>query len=154
MSGRGIVRIVLLGFVALSIGWFVTREATNDQNPTDAVQAASKERQVMVYYFHRTARCKTCLKIEELSKNGVEANFASELKDGDLVFKSVNVEADGNEHFVEDYELVSQALVLVDYRDGVQQKWKSLERTWELVHTEDEFDGYVRDEVRTFLETL
>ena len=154
MTGKGAIRIILLGFVAVSIGRFVMRESANNTDATDAVQIASKERQVTVYYFHRTARCKTCLKIEELSKNSVEANFADELKSGDLVLKSLNVEADGNEHFVEDYELVSQALVLVDYREGVQKKWKSLERTWELVHTEEEFATYVRDEVRTFLETL
>ena len=153
MSGKGIVRLVLLGFVAVSIGWFVVRETANNNGTTGAAPVAANERQVTVYYFHRTARCATCLKIEELSKNSVEANFADALKTGGLVFQSVNVEDEGNEHFVEDYALVSQAVVLVDYRDGVQKNWKSLDRTWDLVHTENEFTGYVRDEVRAFLET-
>jgi hypothetical protein len=154
MSGKGAIRIVLLGFVAVSIGWFVAREATNTQDSGEIVQAQAPERQVMVYYFHRTARCATCLKIEELSKTSVEANFVPELQNGDLAFMTVNVEEQGNEHFVNDYDLVSQAVVLVDYREGVQEKWKSLDRTWDLVHTEDEFTVYVRDEVRAFLETL
>jgi len=154
MSGKGALRLILLAFVAVSIGWFVTREASNTTDAANAVQAASNGRQVMVYYFHRTARCATCLKIEELSESSVAANFADELQNGDLEFKSVNVETEGNEHFVDDYQLVSQAVVLVDYRDGVQEKWKNLDQVWDLVHTDDAFTGYVRDEVRSFLATL
>ena len=154
MSGKGIVRLVLLAFVAVSLGWFISKETADEPDAADTVQAPEKERQVTAYYFHRTARCKTCLKIEDLSKTGIATGFAAELSNGDLAFQSLNVEAEGNEHFVEDYELVSQALVLVDYRNGVPGKWKSLDRTWELVHSDDEFKAYVRDEVRAFLETL
>ena len=155
MTGRGVIRLVLLGFVVVALGVFMVRESGNKEtDAADAVQAAAHGRQVTVYYFHRTARCATCLKIEELSKNSVMANFADELKRGDLVFKSVNVETGGNEHFVDDYQLVSQALVLVDYRDGVQEKWKNLDQVWDLVHTDDAFNAYVRDEVRTFLATI
>lgn len=104
-----------------------------------------------VYYFHRTARCPTCLKIEALAKQEVEASFATELKRGDLKFLSLNVEEAGNEHFVKDYELVAQALVLVEYRNGVAQRSRNLEAIWDLVGTEAEFNRYVRDEVRTFV---
>lgn len=155
MTGRGVIRLVLLGFVVVALGFFVARETGNKEtDATDAVQAAADGRQVTVYYFHRTARCATCLKIEEQSQNSVAANFAEQLKRGDLVFKSVNVETEGNEHFVDDYQLVSQALVVVDYRDGVQEKWKNLDQVWNLVHTDDAFNAYVRDEVQIFLASI
>jgi hypothetical protein len=93
------------------------------------------------------------MKIEALAKQEVETSFAAELKQGDMRFASINVEEAGNEHFIKDYELVSQALVLADYRDGVQQRWKNLEAIWDLVHTEEDFDRYVRDEVRAYLGT-
>jgi len=150
MNAKRIVTIALTAFVLISVVWLVVREVSPKRTGADAAPAASG-RQVVVYYFHRTARCPTCLKIEALAKQEVETSFAAELKRGDLKFQSLNVEEAGNEHFVKDYELVSQSLVLVDYRNGIQGHWKNLDAVWDLVHTEEDFNRYVRDEVRAYL---
>ncbi len=155
MNGKSGLRLLLLGFVVVAVGYITLQQSSKSNSEAgDAVQAAANGRQVTVYYFHRTARCATCLKIEELSKSSVAANFADDIARGDVEFKSVNVETEGNEHFVDDYQLVSQALVLVDYRDGVQEKWKNLDQVWNLVHTDDAFNAYVRDEVQIFLSAI
>jgi hypothetical protein len=150
MNAKRIITVLLAAFVALSVVWLIVREAVPRHSKTDIV-APVNARQVVVYYFHRTARCPTCLKIESLAKTEVESSFASELKTGDLKFQSLNVEDGGNEHFVRDYNLVSQSLVLVDYRNGVQQQWKNLDAVWDLVHSENDFASYVRNEVRAFI---
>ncbi len=150
MNVKRVVTMVLVAFVLISVVWLVVREVSPKRTAVDATPAATG-RQVTVYYFHRTARCPTCLKIEALAKQEVEASFATELKRGDLKFLSLNVEEAGNEHFVKDYELVTQAVVLVDYRDGIQQRWRNLEAIWDLVHTEEDFNRYVRDEVQAFV---
>jgi hypothetical protein len=149
MNPRRIISLVLVAFVALSVVWLIAREVSPRRADMSAA-TPSADRQVMIYYFHRTARCPTCLKIEALAKQEVETSFAAELKHGDMRFASINVEEAGNEHFIKDYELVSQALVLVDYRGGVQQRWKNLEAIWDLVDHEEDFARYVRDEVRLF----
>jgi hypothetical protein len=150
MNAKKIVTAVLIAFVLVSIGWLVVREVSPGRSAADATPAAAG-RQVAVYYFHRTARCPTCLKIESLAKQEVETSFAKELKQGDMKFLSLNVEEAGNEHFVKDYDLVAQALVLVEYRDGVARRSKNLEAIWDLVGTEAEFNRYVRDEVGIFV---
>jgi hypothetical protein len=150
MNAKKALTIALTAFVLASVVWLVVREVSPKRTGADATPAAAG-RQVTVYYFHRTARCPTCLKIEALAKQEVEASFATELKRGDLKFLSLNVEEAGNEHFVKDYELVTQAVVLVDYRDGVQQRWRNLEAIWDLVHTEEDFNRYIRDEVQAFV---
>jgi hypothetical protein len=150
MNAKKVLTIALTAFVLVSIVWLVVREVSPKRTGADATPAAAG-RQVMVYYFHRTARCPTCLKIEALAKQEVEASFAAELKQGDLKFQSLNVEEAGNEHFVKDYDLVSQSLVLVDYRNGVPGRWKSLDAVWDLVHAEEDFARYVRDEVQAFV---
>lgn len=149
MNPRRIISLLLVAFVAVSIVWLVAREVSPRRSDTSP-SVPSAARQVMVYYFHRTVRCPTCLKIEALAKQEVETSFAAELKHGDMRFASINVEEAGNEHFIKDYQLVSQALVLVDYRAGVQQRWKNLEAIWDLVDHEADFARYVRDEVRMF----
>ena len=148
MNVRRSASVVLIGFVVVSAIWLVVREVSPKRAADAATPTAA--RQVTVYYFHRTARCPTCLKIEALAKQEVEATFASELQRGDMRFASINVEEAGNEHFIKDYELVSQALVLADYRHGVQQRWKNLDAIWDLVDHEEDFARYVRDEVRLF----
>ena len=150
MNAKRIVTVTLIAFVLVSVVWLIARQVAPRRSAVDAAPAASG-RQVMVYYFHRTARCPTCLKIEALAKQEVEASFAAELKRGDVKFQSLNVEEAGNEHFVKEYGLVSQSLVLVDYQNGVQDRWKNLEAIWDLVHTEEDFHRYVRDEVRAFV---
>ena len=150
MNARKTLTIALTAFVLVSVVWLVVREVSPKRTATDATPAAAG-RQVTVYYFHRTARCMTCMKIEALAKQEVEASFAAELERGGLQFLSLNIEEAGNEHFVKDYELVTQSLVLVEYHDGVQVRWENLEAIWDLVHAEEDFARYVRDEVRGYL---
>jgi len=153
MNAKKALTIALTAFVLVSVVWLVVREVSPKRTAANATPAATG-RQVTVYYFHRTARCMTCMKIETLAKQEVEKSFAAELKRGDLKFQSLNVEEAGNEHFVKDYNLVSQSLVLVDYRNGVQGHWKNLEAVWDLVHTEEDFNRYVRDEVLAFVGSI
>jgi len=150
MNAKRTITIALMAFVLVSVVWLIAREVSPKRPAADSTAPSIAARQVTVYYFHRTARCPTCLKIEALAKQEVETSFAAELKHGDMRFASINVEEAGNEHFIKDYELVSQALVLVDYRGGVQQRWKNLDAIWDLVDYEEDFARYVRDEVRLF----
>ncbi|MEW5700743.1 MAG: nitrophenyl compound nitroreductase subunit ArsF family protein [Candidatus Zixiibacteriota bacterium] len=149
MNPKRVITVVLMVFVAVSIIWLVVRDVSS-QKSVPASDQPSSARQLMVYYFHRTARCPTCLKIEALAKQEVEATFAAELASGRMRFQSINVEGAGNEHFIKDYELVSQALILVDYRAGTQHRWKNLDAIWDLVDHESDFAQYVRMEIQVF----
>lgn len=148
---KRIVQIALLAVVVISIIWLVTPR----QSKTDAtsVTATTAPAEYVAYYFHRTARCVTCLKIEHSAHDVIFRDFADQLREGKLLFLPTDVEAVGNEHFIKDYELVSQALVLVNYDDGKVVRSRNLERIWDLVGDSAQFDEYVRHEVATFLGT-
>lgn len=105
----------------------------------------------IVYYFHGYQRCWTCRRIEELAHFALEQRFSNELKNGRLQWQVVNIEADDNEHFVNDYSLFSRALVVQRIQEGKNADWKNLQRIWELVGNEEEFVKYVQDEVRSVL---
>ncbi len=106
---------------------------------------------IITYYFHGTNRCRTCLKIEELTKITVNTHFQDELKKGRLQWQPVNIDLPENKHFVEDYNLYTRSVVVVDMRGEKVSRWKNLERIWQLVSKEDVFKQYIQKEVAAYL---
>jgi len=162
MNSKAIIAILLLLFVALSVGYMIAKDnetaavdVTGQPDATVSTVAAAdnNENAVIAYYFHYTRRCATCNKIEELSNRVITEQFANELADGRLVWKVLNVEEPEYKHFEEDYNLISQSVVLVDAREGRGMKWRNLDKIWELVHSDDDFMKYVHGEVKAFLES-
>jgi len=151
MKARMIVGVVLLLFVVASITAIVLKN-TGGKTTSSATTVENLDGKVVVYYFHRTQRCPTCLKIEELASEVVQARFAAEMQAGTLVWKVVNIESSGNEHFETDYNLITQSLIVVDNRETGQSHWWNLDKIWELVWTEDNFRSYVDTEIRKILE--
>lgn len=123
--------------------------------PSTTVPAATDttilERRVIAYYFHTNYRCATCRKLEAYSHAAIEAAFPEELESGRLVWRLVNLEEKGNEHFIKAYQLYTKALVVVEEAKGQQKRWKNLEEIWELVTQKEKFYAYVQNEVRIYL---
>ena len=118
------------------------------------VPQMSLQSQVVVYYFHGNARCPSCYKLEQYAKEAVEQNFSQEMKTGKLVFKRVNVEQAGNDHFVYDYQLYTKSVVISLVKEGKQVKYKNLERVWDLLRDQNKYHEYIRDEIKPFLGEL
>lgn len=113
--------------------------------------AAFENRKLVVYYFHGTARCRTCAKFETLTKEVMDGSFADEVKKGRVEFRVVNVDDKENEHYVRDYQLFSKSVVLSDTKGGKQLGWKNLEEIWNKVRDEEIYKNYIRDEVASVL---
>jgi hypothetical protein len=122
-----------------------TTKITQEKNPQVGV------RKTVVYYFHRSVRCPTCVKLEKYSNEAINSGFTEQLKSGQMEWRVINIEDAGNEHFENDYKLYSQSLVLVELQNGKTQRWKNLEKIWELVGMKEAYLRYVQDEVKAFL---
>ena len=118
------------------------------EQPARADEAASR---LVVYYFHRTMRCPTCLSIEKQSRETIERTYGGELSAGTLEWHAVNIEEPGNEHFEKDFELQSQSLVLVEMAGERVTRWKLLPKVWDLAEDPYGFQEYVVAEVALFL---
>ena len=106
---------------------------------------------VTAYYFHGNLRCSTCHKLEQYSKEAIEANLKDTLSSGKLEFKAVNVEERGNEHFAQDYQLYTKSLVISLVKDGKEVKSKNLTKIWDYVGNKQKFYDYVTEEIKNFL---
>lgn len=105
----------------------------------------------IAYYFHGSFRCPTCRKLQQYSKEALEANFKDALASDKLEFRAVNIEDKGNEHFVNDYQLYTKSLVLSLTENGKEVKSKNLTEIWDHVGNKQKFFDYVATEINSFL---
>jgi len=118
---------------------------------SEAAEApAKKPLEKTVFYFHRTARCPTCLKLESWTREAVQARSTGE-QSKTLVFKPVNLDAPENKHFEEDFQLTFSTAVAAEMQeDGRAARWKNLDRIWEYSADEAAFRKYVDGELGAF----
>lgn len=106
---------------------------------------------VIAYYFHPTARCPTCINIENYAKEVIDTKFSKEKDKGIITFREINIEDSINEHYINDYELTSSSLILVMYENKRQVKWKNLEKVWKFAGNKEEYFAYAKIEISQFL---
>jgi hypothetical protein len=104
--------IVLLLFTAFTAGFSLAQKPVK---PT-----------VIVYYFHITERCGTCIRIEQETTKLLNSAFEEELKKGSLVFKEINVDLEENNAIKTKYHMYGSGLLLVK---PLKKGEKSLELT-------------------------
>lgn len=155
MKPKTIISAVLLLFVAISVVALIVQQSSDAPEASTGGNAVTSEQlpddRLIVYYFHGNVRCPTCNTLEAYSKEAVETYFADELNTGRVEFQVVNYDETWNEHFLTDYDLSFQSLVLVEIKDGKEVGHKNLEKIWDLVGNKTAYFDYVRDEVNSYL---
>lgn len=150
-KSKAVIGGLLIAFALAGLGTWAWRNFGVSPKPAAkgtlaTVPSTAKE---IVYYFHTNFRCETCRSFEAYTRAELVADFSRELKDGTIEFQVVNVEAKGNEHFVQDYQLETKSVVLV--APGKKTRWKNLDQIWHKISTEAGFKKYIQAEVSAFL---
>lgn len=142
MSLKTVVTLVLLVVVGVAVA-SVVLQSRESAAGIDLPTARKMEPpngdpvdSVVAFYLHGTMRCVTCKKLEAYSREAFEGS--------NIVLEVVNVDLPENRHFVDDFQLVTRALVLAEYRSGRITRWANLDRIWELVGVHDAYLDYVR----------
>jgi hypothetical protein len=150
--------ILLLGalaLVALGGGSLAAaageEEARSTEAPAAAEQGAATDPRVVLYYFHGERRCRTCRTIEAFAEETVRGRFAKQLGSGELAWRAVNFDEPTNEHFIEEFGLVSSSVVLVEIREGKPVRFEVLKKAWSLVRDKAAFEAYIAEAVRGYL---
>jgi hypothetical protein len=124
-----------------------TAPATADARPE------TEPATIYVTYFHTTARCVSCLKIEDLTNATMTTRFAEPIAQERIVWRTVNVDVPENNHYVKDYGLYTKSVVVSEVKNGREVRWKNLDQVWQLLRDTEAFQGYVEREIRAFLES-
>jgi len=125
--------------------YILAKQEKGDKTP------GKEDRKVIVFYFHGNIRCYTCKRIEQLTVKAVTEAFSDEIKKGLVELQVLNVEDPQYRHFINDYQLYTRSVVVSDFRQGKQKRWKNLQKVWELVHSEEAFEKYIKQEVQEYL---
>ncbi len=158
MKPKNIITMVLVLFVSASIVYLAVKEIKQSQTESKEMSAQiqnqpavnSDGNKTVVYYFRTNVRCVKCKKFESYTQQVIDNQFFEEVKSGELEWKVVNVEDPGNQHFINDYRLVTKSIVLSKVKDGKERNYKNLDKIWALVDDETAFKDYIRDEITEF----
>lgn len=152
MNVKKIIKYFLLLFIAISVIILIKNELITNNNATIAKDVEENiTASVIAYYFHGTARCPTCKKIESYAHEAINTGFPEEVLSGDIEWRTINLEKSENNHFINDYALTNRTVVLAKFNKGRQTDWKNLNKVWSLVSDKDSFVKYIQDETRSIL---
>jgi hypothetical protein len=57
-----------------------------------------------------------------------------------------------NRHFLDDFALTTQSVILTEQRGDEILRWKNLDRIWNLLNDKPSYVTYVQESCRAFLE--
>ena len=121
---------------------------------TTAVTSAEKSDRVVVNYFYSNTRCTTCRAIESQTSEVVQSQYAAQLQDGTIAWKTLNYEDDNNSGLMEKFEIVMPVVVLMRYEDDEMADWKRLDEVWGIVNDKPAFASFIKDEIDAMLSEL
>ncbi len=119
----------------------------------DAPSSAAPDK-VVVYYFHGTRRCPTCLGIQKDIEETIEEKFSKELEAGMLVFEERNFEEEENKHFVEQFQLSFSTMIVTARAGEKVVQWDNAGKIWDYAHAHGDLKAYVEENVRAYLKFL
>lgn len=152
-----LVALLVVGGVWAAIklyqGTAVSASQTSDQQVSSPPQTQKprEDNKIVVYYFHGTYRCPSCTMIEQYTEQAVLEGFSPELKRGLVEFKSINAETPENRHFIKDYQLYTKSVIVSEVINGREQRWKNLQKVWQLFYNKKAFTDYVQQEIYAYL---
>ena len=148
MSPRGLVTILLLAFVAVSLGVLVAREVA----PQRAADPALPADGIVLYYFHGPERCPTCERLEAACRRAVGIVAAERNPSPPPRVESVNFLDPANESLRETFDVGALSVALAEIEDGRVKRGRRLDGLWDVIGDADALADYVADELRRFLE--
>lgn len=114
-------KLLLISLMCLGLASCGNRTSDNGKK----TEAVPEKDRVEVLYFHSKQRCATCIAIENNTKEVVEEQSADEVKNGTLVFRSIDISEKENREIAEKYEVTWSSLFVSKWEGG-KEKYENL----------------------------
>lgn len=153
MKKKALVNLFIILTVIISMYTFLGDANSQKIKVESLVEADSLiiDSKIVVYYFHTTARCLSCHKIEQYTKEALEKFFFDDMTVGKIELQIINTEEPQNKHFIQDYQLYTKSVVLSKVVNGKEVKFKNLEMVWKSLKNKNKFYEYIKNETNSFI---
>lgn len=119
--------------------------------PAIAHASSTPTEGVVVYQFHRRFRCDACVKLEAAINEGLKTHFPEELKAGRLVYRVMDLDAEGTKEYEKKYDFFYNTVIVVDIENGKETRFKNLEEVWGMVEEKEATIEFIRSHVAEYL---
>ena len=77
---------------------------------------------IEVIYFFGKQRCSTCIAMEKFAMEAIDSVFGDQIKDGSIIFRSVDITSPEGERLADLFEVSSSSLFIVDNNSDLPEK--------------------------------
>lgn len=143
--------------LALTICFGLTACGNNNVKKNDTMNVEQTPTQevndhVEILYFHGKQRCATCMAIEKNTKETIEAQFAEEIRNASVVFKTIDISQPENEKIAEKYKVTWSSLFISKRKDGKEVYENLTGYAFANARKNPKaFKSYITDKIRTAL---
>ena len=131
------------------------KEEKSVETPVKAAEAdAARVDKVVVYYFHNTRRCPTCLGIQKGIEETIHEKFSRDIDAGMLEFQELNMEDEPNKKYVQQFQLSFSTMIVAAEAKGETRKWENAGKVWDFAQAPEELRAYVEKMIRQQLDLI
>ena len=105
----------------LFITMFLFIASCGNSEKTDLVNDENKTC-VEILYFHGDIRCKNCYAMEKGVSELLDTQFKDEVKDGKIIFKTIDITTPEGEQIADNYGVTWSSLYLNNWKDGKEER--------------------------------
>ncbi len=142
------LNMLLLGvivFISFGCNGQTNKAANNSMSRNNSAVADTT---IFVYYFHSNIRCKTCVAVDEHTHQLLKELFPVQMKNGTIVFKSINVDEKGSESLVEKYKIWGQTMLFIKGDTVIDH---TNDAFMNVLEEPDKWEGMVEEQINRLL---
>lgn len=150
------IAIVVASMIIISLSFYAFKNNQTKAQEDLGKKSKSSETiqnkfadKVQVFLFHSTQRCATCTAIGKLANETVSEFFQSELRDGKIEFREINIDLPENKELAQKFKATGSALYLNSISAGTNNISQDT-KVWQLTNNEVQFKNYLKDKINNY----
>lgn len=155
LFGLIVLFLFILIFGEIQKGKEINNAADQETKPTIVLEQPEipdikKADKVEIVNFHATLRCASCQRLGELSEKTIKERFAKEVKEGKVIFKSINGDLPENKEMVILYQATGSSLYINAVKEGKNHIIQNI-KVWQYLSDEEAFKNYLEERIKQLL---
>lgn len=145
-----LIQLAIFSFIAIALIVFGSTKNSQSSDIKTVSNMKPKADKIEIMYFHASARCTSCITLEEYVKETVNEFFQEEIASGEISFQEVNVDLPENKDLSLKFKAVGSSLKINEIYDGTDHIEEDV-RVWRYLGDKDGFKNYLKNRIESRL---